>query len=168
MYTYFFCKLIQRNRSKSKNCPPSKNRIIQSGLRQITEDHRNTATSTVEPLPVDVAYVKNENDLLREANRKLNARVGDEIISDDSSIDSLDDFQTEINTRYYQYDQPFSGKYGFITNVSFEIKYTEECFNNNFPFSPLVSRRPSLLRRRLEDQVGNSPTFEENELKLPT
>lgn len=79
-------------------------------------------TKTVQPNnTVDIDQMKDENDLLRKAIIRLNERLGDEIISDNDSCYSLDDIETEVNTRHYQYDNSFSGKFGFITNVGFEF-----------------------------------------------
>lgn len=69
--------------------------------------------------------LEKELDSLRTANSKLNKRIGDEIIADDSdgSIPSDDDdFPTTVNTQHYQVDQQFSGKYYFLTNVSMVCK----------------------------------------------
>lgn len=74
----------------------------------------DAATNTT----IDVIEVKNENKLLREAINRMNARLGDENISDDDSIYSMDDIDVEVNTRHYENDHQLTGKYGFITNVS--------------------------------------------------
>lgn len=100
-------------------CQQNKNRIVQNsgGLHEFPNDIGITANNVMPSDPANLVKIKEENQLLRDANNRMNARLGDEIISDDDSISSLEDFETEVNTRHYQYDHQFSGKYGFITNV---------------------------------------------------
>lgn len=84
-----------------------------TGLSDVNED-----LGTVTPnSSTGILELKDENKLLRESIKKMNARLGDEIISDDDSIDSLENFEIEINTRHYEYDNQLTGGYWFITNV---------------------------------------------------
>lgn len=67
-----------------------------------------------------VIKLEEEVEVLRKCLKKLNYRVGDEIVNS-SSDDSLDDdieFETKVNTKYMQLDLRFASKYFYITNVS--------------------------------------------------
>lgn len=61
--------------------------------------------------------------MVKEANARLSKRIGDEIIDDsEESIlfddDDDDEYSTNVNTRYHQLDEQFSGPYYYLTNVS--------------------------------------------------
>lgn len=67
-----------------------------------------------------VIEIKKELEVVRAANARLSKRLCDEIVddSDDSILSDLDDeYTTAVNTRHYQLDSQFSGKYYFLTNV---------------------------------------------------
>lgn len=69
-----------------------------------------------------VIKLEKQLETVKEANSRLSKRIGDEIIddSDDSILsDGADDYSTNINTRYYQLDEQFSGGFYYLTNVSF-------------------------------------------------
>lgn len=161
--------VIQRSRSKSNMCQQSRNLIVRNavGLHEFPNVVGNTAMNVMPNNPVNIVRIKEENQLLRDANNRLNARLGDEIISDDVSISSLEDFETEVNTRHYQYDHQFSGKYGFITNVRLYWKCVlDKHYYSNY-FLSSVSRRSSLFRRQIEDKGGSGTFIKENERQLP-
>lgn len=68
-----------------------------------------------------LAEIKIENEELRTAIQKLNLRLGDEIVSDDSITSLVSDCEMPengVNTREFAIDHQFADKYYFITNVS--------------------------------------------------
>lgn len=67
-----------------------------------------------------VIKLEKENAELRVALKKLNLRVGDDIIddSDPSTGDDHEEIEHPVNTRHYQIDEQLAPKYYFITNVN--------------------------------------------------
>lgn len=61
-----------------------------------------------------------EYNSLRKSVKKMNTRIGDEIIDDsESSLDEdYEEPENVVNTRHYEVDGQFAPKYYFITNVS--------------------------------------------------
>lgn len=66
-----------------------------------------------------------QNYNLRQSLKKINERLGDEIISDSSSDESNnlegESRDPDINTLHYQRDSFFAEKYFYITSVSIDI-----------------------------------------------
>lgn len=80
-----------------------------------------------------------ENDALAVSLKKVNQRLGIEIITDseesdttsDSDLSSSSNSTNIVNTRHYQLDAEFAKKYFFITDVSFNSFEENETILND-------------------------------------
>lgn len=118
----YFIQRTHTNTSSSLNLGSSNLIVQQCGAQQPQETDQILAIGN-QAFPNEFSQdilvkIKEENKLLRKAIVNMNARLGDEIISDAESDSTLEEYDMHVNTRNYQRDLFFAEAYDFITNVS--------------------------------------------------